>query len=63
MSRDIDVIEVHADPEWLKRPRRMGWLRRQGSGRGEVFSFEYDPNWLATPDTLKESWAITTPPA
>ena len=52
MSRRIDAVEVHADLEWLKRPRRMGWLRRQVSGRGEVFSFEYDPDWLATSDAI-----------
>ncbi len=52
MSRGLDTVEVHADPEWLDGPRRMGWLRRQGGGRGEVFSFEYDPDWLATSDAF-----------
>src|SRR5690625_4574419 len=46
MSRGMDSVEVHADPEWLDGPRRMGWLRCQHGGRGEVFSFEYDPEWL-----------------
>lgn len=52
MSRGIDTVEVHADLEWLDHPQRMGWLRRQGGGRGEVFSFEYDAEWLATPNAF-----------
>lgn len=52
MNPGLDIVEVHADPEWLPGPQRMGWLRRQRSGRGEVFSFEYAPDWLATPDAL-----------
>src|SRR5690242_10440294 len=50
MSRGLDTVEVHADPEWLDGPRRMGRLHRQGGGRGDVFSFEYDPAWLAMPE-------------
>lgn len=52
MTRPLDAVEVHADLEWLDVPVRMGWLRCQASGRGEVFSFEYDPKWLATPAAL-----------
>ncbi|MGH8214661.1 MAG: type II toxin-antitoxin system HipA family toxin [Rhodanobacteraceae bacterium] len=52
MSRRMDTVEVHADPEWLDGPRRMGWLRRQHGGSGNVFSFEYDPDWLALPEKL-----------
>jgi serine/threonine-protein kinase HipA len=48
----MDMVEVHADLEWLDAPRRMGWLRRQSGGKGDVFSFEYDPQWLATPDAF-----------
>lgn len=32
----------------------MGWLRCQHDGKGEVFSFEYDPEWLA----LSEKFAF-----
>lgn len=52
MNRRIDAVEVHADLEWLEHPQRMGWLRRQAGGRGEVFSFEYAPDWLATPNAF-----------
>ena len=52
MTRALDTVEVHADLEWREGPLRMGWLRRQASGRGDVFSFEYDPEWLATPVAL-----------
>lgn len=48
----IGAVEVHADVEWLDRRQRMGWLRHPSGGRGTVFSFEYDPAWLATPDVL-----------
>lgn len=52
MSRGIDTAEVHADLEWLDAPRLIGWLRHQSGGRGSVFSFEYNPGWLATPDAF-----------
>ena len=52
MSRRTETVEVHVDLEWEARPRRMGWLHHQPGGRGEVFSFEYDRGWLATPDVL-----------
>lgn len=48
----MDTVEVHADLEWLDSPRRMGWLHRQSGGKGDVFSFEYDPQWLGTPDAF-----------
>lgn len=49
MTQPLDSAEMHAHLEWLSGPVRMGWLRRQASGCGEGFSFEYDPEWLATP--------------
>lgn len=52
MSPAIREVGVCGDLEWLDHPRRMGWLRHQPGGRGAVFSFEYDPAWLATPDAL-----------
>ena len=30
----------------------MGWLHRQASAGGDVFSFEYDKTWLKHPDTF-----------
>lgn len=52
MSGRIDIIDVYADLEWQPQPLRMGQLRQQGSGRGKVFSFEYDAAWLATPNAF-----------
>ena len=52
MSRGIDTVEVHADLEWLDAPQLMGWLHHQPGGRGSVFSFEYSPDWIATPDAF-----------
>ena len=52
MNRAIAAVEVHADLEWLDAPVRMGSLRYQAGGKGGVFSFEYDPDWLATPDAF-----------
>ncbi|HET7931160.1 MAG TPA: HipA domain-containing protein [Rhodanobacteraceae bacterium] len=52
MKHAHDTVEVHADPEWLPDSQRMGWLRRQAAGKGEVFSFEYDSAWLATPNAI-----------
>lgn len=43
MTQPLDSAEMHAHLEWLSGPVRMGWLRRQASGCGEGFSFEYDP--------------------
>ncbi len=42
----IDVVEVVIDLERLGGLQRMGWLRRQSGGGGDVFSFEYDTAWL-----------------
>lgn len=52
MSRRIETVEVHADLEWLDAPKLIGWLRHQPGGRGSVFSFEYSPDWIATPDAF-----------
>ncbi|HWG66767.1 MAG TPA: HipA domain-containing protein [Rhodanobacteraceae bacterium] len=52
MSRGMDAVEVHADLEWLDAPRQMGWLRRQSGGKGDVFSFEHDPQWLGISDAF-----------
>ncbi|TAN08683.1 MAG: type II toxin-antitoxin system HipA family toxin [Rhodanobacteraceae bacterium] len=52
MNRHLDAVEVLADLEWLEAPQQMGWLRYQGGGRGAVFSFEYDPEWLTAADVF-----------
>lgn len=52
MSPCLDTVEVVADLDWRDAPLTMGWLRRQASGRGEVFSFEYAPQWLALPEVF-----------
>ena len=46
MSRHFDIVEVYADLELAAQALPMGSLRRQGGGRGEVFSFAYDETWL-----------------
>lgn len=45
MSR---LIEVYCDWETLGAPQRMGSLRSESIQRDEVFSFAYEPQWLAT---------------
>lgn len=52
MSRGIETVEAHADLEWLDAPLLMGWLRHQPGGRGSVFSFKYNQDWLARSDAF-----------
>lgn len=52
-SQKTDVVEVVIDLERLGEMRRMGWLRRQLGGSGEVFSFEYDEVWLRHPEVFQ----------
>ncbi|MBI1965935.1 MAG: type II toxin-antitoxin system HipA family toxin [Betaproteobacteria bacterium] len=47
-----DVVEAVIDLERLRGPHRMGWLHRQASAGGDVFSFEYDKAWLKHPDAF-----------
>jgi serine/threonine-protein kinase HipA len=42
-----DSVEVHVDLQATAQPALMGMLHRQKSGKGELFSFEYDKAWLA----------------
>ena len=52
MTRPPDTVAVFADLDRFPEPRRMGSLRRQ-VGRGhQVFSFEYDRDWLKTSDAF-----------
>jgi len=48
MSRPSDLVAVYADLDQFSEPRRMGSLRRQVGRSGDVFSFEYDRDWLKT---------------
>ncbi|MEK6209375.1 MAG: HipA domain-containing protein [Pseudomonadota bacterium] len=52
-NQKIDVVEVVIDLERLGGLQRMGWLRRQLGGNGEVFSFEYDEVWLRHPEVFQ----------
>lgn len=52
MTRPPDTVAVFADLDRFPEPRRMGSLRRQVGRGGEVFSFEYDRDWLKTSDAF-----------
>lgn len=44
--RSDDAVDAVVDLERLNGLRRMGRLHRQRSGQGDLFSFEYDREWL-----------------
>ncbi len=46
MAAERRTIEVHADWAGLDAPARMGWLHATPSRGKEIFSFEYDRDWL-----------------
>jgi serine/threonine-protein kinase HipA len=46
MSGKQRSVEVYVDVDGAGGPARMGTLHAQSSGRQEVFSFEYTPEWL-----------------
>jgi serine/threonine-protein kinase HipA len=48
---DLHQVEVVLDVEHLGR-QRMGTLHRQRARGAEVYSFEFDPGWLARGDAL-----------
>lgn len=52
MKPGLDTVDVYADVEWHDAPKRMGALRRQSGGGGDIFSFTYDDAWLAAADAL-----------
>lgn len=52
MSRPPDIVAVFADLDRFPEPRRMGSLRRHVGRGGEVFSFEYSPDWLKSADAF-----------
>jgi len=48
MSGRQRSVQVYVDAEGMSGPAMMGTLRAQNSGRQEVFSFEYAPEWLTS---------------
>jgi serine/threonine-protein kinase HipA len=48
MSGRQKSVQVYVDAEGPGGPALMGILHAQSSGRQEVFSFEYAPEWLAS---------------
>jgi serine/threonine-protein kinase HipA len=48
-ERSADVVEVVVDLERLGEIKRMGLLHRQTGRGGDIFSFEYDEDWLRHP--------------
>lgn len=51
MARHYDQVVVHADLEHIEAPVAMGVLRCQ-RGRSDIFSFAYEPTWLARPEAF-----------
>lgn len=43
----IETVEVYLDADPMEAPSRMGTLHCQPSGKGELFSFQYDKAWIA----------------
>jgi serine/threonine-protein kinase HipA len=48
----FDTVRVCVDLERFAQPARMGKLHCQQSRSGEIFSFNYDEAWLASPETF-----------
>ncbi len=48
----LDTVEVCIDLVRFGHPVLMGQLHRQQSGSGEIFSFEYDRDWLEQPEVF-----------
>jgi serine/threonine-protein kinase HipA len=48
----LETVFVYADLERFERPALMGSLRRQSSRTEDIFSFEYEPTWLHTPEAF-----------
>lgn len=51
-ERSLEAVSVYADLEHFESPMVMGSLRRQANRSGDVFSFEYDPEWLKRSESL-----------
>jgi len=52
ITRRPDTVAVYADPAYFDKPSMMGWLSCRTSRAGDIFSFEYDPAWLRTPEAF-----------
>jgi len=52
VSSLLNQVEVVIDLERLGGPQRMGTLFRQTSRGDDVYSFEFDPQWLARKDSI-----------
>lgn len=50
-SRELQQVDVILDVEELGQ-RRMGILHRQTARGGDVYSFEFDPDWLTRRDPI-----------
>ncbi|HTT17427.1 MAG TPA: HipA domain-containing protein [Candidatus Sulfotelmatobacter sp.] len=48
----LESVEVCIDLERFGHPVLMGQLHRRQSGAGEIFSFEYDREWLEQPEVF-----------
>jgi hypothetical protein len=57
-ARHADTADVYADFDNFDQPQRMGSLRCQTSRSGDLFSFDYDREWLrfASQRPGKSSW-------
>ena len=51
-AHSLSQVDVVLDLERLGGPQRMGVLPRQIARSGDVYSFEFDPAWLARTDSL-----------
>src|SRR5580658_2987718 len=62
--RPPDTADVYADLDNFDQPQRMGSLRHQTSRTGDIFSFEYDTEWLQKPEafTLDPDLALVAGP-
>jgi serine/threonine-protein kinase HipA len=52
MSSHLNQVEVVLDLERLGGPQRMGVLYRQTARGADVYSFEFDAQWLARKDSI-----------
>lgn len=51
-AHSLNQVEVVIDVAWLDGELRMGVLHRQSSRAGDVYSFEFDDEWLARKDSV-----------
>lgn len=52
MSRRFDAVSVYVDLAQFAEPILMGSLRRQGGAAKDIFSFEYENEWLRRPEAF-----------